>query len=55
MGVGTPLKVTALVRVLPKVVVPVGALVEAAVGAEAAAIVTVFVEAKERLPAVSMK
>jgi hypothetical protein len=48
------LNVTAFVKVLPNVVVPVGALVDTTVGAEAAAIVTVFVDANERLPAASI-
>ena len=47
------MKVTAFVSVLPMVVVPVGALVEVAVGAAATATVTVLVEAKETLPAAS--
>jgi hypothetical protein len=47
------LNVTAFVKVLPNVVVPVGAAVELEVGATAAATVTVLSEAAERLPAVS--
>lgn len=44
---------TALVNVLPNVVVPVGAFVDAAVGAAATATVTVLAEAVDRFPAAS--
>ena len=55
MGVGTPPNVTALVSVLPIVVVPVGAAVEVDVGAAATATVTVFeAAANERFPAASI-
>lgn len=47
------MNVTALVNVLPKVVVPVGAVVADAVGAAATATVTVLDEAEERFPAAS--
>jgi hypothetical protein len=53
-GVGTPLKVEVLVNAELIAEVPEGAVVETASGAEAAAIVTVFVEANERLPAASI-
>jgi hypothetical protein len=53
-GVGTPLKVEVLVNTELIAEVPEGAVVETASGAEAAAIVTVFVEANERLPAASI-
>jgi hypothetical protein len=39
--------------VLPNVVEPVGALVDAAVGAAATATVTVLVDTKDRFPAAS--
>ena len=44
---------TALVNVLPKVVVPVGAAVEFEVGAAATATVTVLVETRDRFPTAS--
>jgi len=48
------LKATALVKVLPKVVVPVGEVVALDVGAAATATVTIFAEAADKFPAASI-
>jgi len=53
VGLGTPLNVTAFVKVLPNVVVPVGAAVEFEVGAAATATVTVLADTEDRFPAAS--